>query len=80
MRSQLWDYTFTRIDLEELDVTVQLAHPRSLATVTLEFRVDQSALGASASDLKGRVEQIARDILLNLATSLERVETLMPAG
>ncbi|ABI75368.1 hypothetical protein HNE_1457 [Hyphomonas neptunium ATCC 15444] len=78
MRAQLWDYNFTKIDLEDLDVTVQLAHPRSLATVTLEFRVDQTAMAASAGDLKGRVEQIAREILLNLATSLEPAGALTP--
>ena len=78
MRAKLWDYNFTRIDLEDLDVTVQLAHPKSLATVTVEFRVDQSALGTNASDLKGRIEQIAREILLNLATSLEKADALTP--
>ena len=78
MRAQLWDYNFTKIDLEDLDVTVQLAHPKALATVTVEFRVDQSALGTNAADLKGRIEQIAREIVLNLATSLEKADVLTP--
>lgn len=78
MRAQLWDYRFTKIDLEDLDVTVQLWHPKSLASVTVKFRADQSALGENAGDLKVRIEQIARDILLNLATSLEKADALTP--
>lgn len=76
MRPNLWDYNYTKIDLEDLDVTVQLVHPKSLASVTVEFRVDQSALSASAGDLKGRVECIARDILLNLALSMKQADAL----
>lgn len=71
MRPQLWDFRYTRIDLEDLDVSVELTHPKSLARVTIRFRVDESALEGSARDLKARIELIGRQILLNAATSLE---------
>lgn len=79
MRPRLWDFRYTKIDLEDLDVSVQLTHPKSLATVTVRFRVDESALEGRALDLKDRVELIARQILLNAAASLEKTGNLTPS-
>jgi len=72
MRREYWDYNLVRIELEDLDVTVQLVHSPSLATVTVGFRVDPSALETRTSDLKSRARQIARDILINVTASLEK--------
>lgn len=71
MRHQFWDYSYTKIDLDDLDVIVQLVHSGSLATVTVGFRVDPSALSGGVTDLKGRIEQIAGEILRSLAVSLD---------
>lgn len=80
MRPQLWDYTFTKIDLEDLDVSIQLTHPSSMATVTVDFRVDPSAMEATTADLKERIEGIAKEILLNLACRLGHDHRLRPTG
>lgn len=80
MRPRLWDYRYTKIDLEDLDVSVQLTHTKSLATVTIKFRIDESALEGGAGDLKTRIEVIGRTILLNAAASLERADELRSAG
>lgn len=79
MRNRLWDYRSTTIDLEDLDVSVEFMHPKSLATVTVKFRVDESALEGRARDLKGRIELIAREHLLSLATSLQTKGELIPS-
>lgn len=79
MRNRLWDFSYTTIDLEDLDVSVEFMHPRSLATVSVKFRVDESALEGSARDLKGRIELIAREQLLSLATSLQTGGELIPS-
>lgn len=79
MRNRLWDFRCTMIDLEDLDVSVEFLHPKSLATVTVKFRVDESALEGKARALKGRIELIARELLLSLATSLEKTEELIPS-
>ncbi len=71
MHQEFWNFDRTRIDLDDLDVTVEFVHSRSLATVTARFRVDPSALSGSVSELKGRIEQITGDILRSLAVSLE---------
>ncbi len=80
MRNRLWDFSYTTIDLEDLDVSVEFMHPKSLATVTVKFRVDESALEGRARDLKGRIELIAREHLLSLAASLQLGGELMPSG
>lgn len=79
MRNRLRDFRCTMIDLEDLDVSVEFMHPNSLATVTVKFRVDASALKGKARALKGRIELIARELLLNLATSLAKREELIPS-
>ena len=71
MHPQFWEYRCTKIDLEDLDVSVQLTHRKSLASVTVKFRVDESALDTSGKEIRRRVEQIARNHLLNLAAALE---------
>lgn len=76
MRNRLWDFRHTKIDLEDLDVAVEFIHPRSLARVTVKFRVDESALEGRARDLKGRIELIAREQLLSLAASLQKTGAL----
>ena len=79
MRNRLWDFRYTKIDLEDLDVSVRFTHPRSLARVTVSFRIDESALEGTARDLKERSELIAKKLLLNLAASLEKTEDLIPS-
>lgn len=78
MRNRLWDYSYTKIDLEDLDVSVGFLHPKSLAAVTVKFRVDESALEGRARDLKARIELIAGELLLNLAASLETAGVFSP--
>lgn len=80
MRPSLWDFEFTKIDLEDLDVTVQLTHQKSLSSVTIAFRMDQSALEGRAGDLKSRIEVIARNILINAAASFEKAGELTASG
>lgn len=80
MRPSLWDFEFTKIDLEDLDVTVQLSHEKALSSVTIAFRIDESALEGRAGDLKSRIEVIARNILLNAAASFEKVGELTASG
>ena len=79
MRNRLWDFSATTIDLEDLDVSVEFLHPRSLAKVTVKFRVDASALEGRARDLKDRIELIAREHLLSLAASLRNKGELIPS-
>lgn len=79
MRNRLWDFSATTIDLEDLDVSVDFLHPKSLASVTVKFRVDASALEGRARDLKDRIELIAREHLLSLAASLQNNGELIPS-
>lgn len=79
MRNRLWDFSYTTIDLEDLDVSVEFMHPKSLATVSVKFRVDESALEGRAWDLKGRIELIAREYLLSLSASLQAAGELIPS-
>ena len=79
MRNRLWDFSCTMIDLEDLDVSVEFLHPKSLAGVTVKFRVDASALEGRARDLKDRIELIAREHLLSLAASLQHKGELIPS-
>lgn len=79
MRNRLWDFSYTTIDLEDLDVSVEFMHPKSLATVSVKFGVDESALEGRARDLKGRIELIAREQLLSLAASLQAAGELIPS-
>jgi hypothetical protein len=71
MHPQFWEYRCTKIDLEDLDVSVQLTHRKSLESVTVKFRVDGSAPDTSGKEIWRRVEHIARNHLLNLAAALE---------
>jgi hypothetical protein len=80
MRPELWSFRLTRIDLEELDVTVELWHATSLVTVTVAFRLDQSALKGTAEDLRTRIEQITGTILTGLAASLAKPNEFSLAG
>lgn len=72
MRPKFWQYDSVKIDLEDRDVTVRLVHERSLAVVTVEFRIAEAALGTSAGELRRRAEYLARDRLLDLASFLDR--------
>lgn len=72
IRREFRDYNLVRIELEDLDVTVQLVHTRSLATVTVGFRLDPSAPDTRTRDLKRRLGRMTPDILVNLTASLEK--------
>lgn len=63
MRSEFWSFRLSRSGLEDLDVVVELWRPALLATVTVAFRVDPSAINATPADLKSRIEQMAESVL-----------------
>lgn len=52
MHAQFWQYRCTKIDFEDLDVSVHLIHRKSLASVTVKFRVDESALDTSGKEIQ----------------------------
>lgn len=72
MRPQLWQFDTVFIDLEDRDVTVKLAHAKSAACVTVQFRMAEAALDTSVHELKRRAEFIAREWLLELASFLDQ--------
>lgn len=71
MRPKLWQIDAVFIDLEDRDVTIKLVHAKSLACVTVEFRMTEAAVDTSVRELKRRAEFIARDRLLELASFLD---------
>lgn len=72
MRPQLWQFDTVLIDLEDSDATVKLAHAKSLACVTVEFRMAEAAFDTSVHELKRRAECVARECLLQLASFLDQ--------
>lgn len=71
MRPHLWQFDTVYIDLEDRDVTVRLAHAKSMAFVTVEFRMAEAALDTSVHELRRRAEFMARERLLELASFLD---------
>lgn len=72
MRPQLWQFDTVQIDLEDRDVTVKLAHAKSAACITVEFRMAEAALDTSVHELRQRAEFLAREWVFDLASFLEQ--------
>lgn len=71
MRTKLWSFDTVVVDLEDRDVTVKLVHERTLAEITIQFRVPEKSLEASAQTLRRHVEALATDKILDLASFLD---------
>ena len=71
MRTQLWSFDTVIVDLEDRDVTVKLIHQRTLAEITVQFRVPERSLEASAQTLRRYAEALAADKILDLASFLD---------
>lgn len=68
MRPVFWSIDSVQIDLEDRDASVKLVHGPTLASVVVEFRLTEAALAGSVDDLKRRVEHLARESVLDLAS------------
>ncbi len=68
MRPVFWQFDSIRIDLEDRDVSVRIVHAKTLASVVVELRLSEMALDTSVSDLRQRVEHLARESVLDLAS------------
>jgi hypothetical protein len=71
MRPKLWSFDTVVIDLEDRDVTMKLTHERSLAEVTVQFRIPEKSLEANAWILRRHAELLATDKILDLASFLD---------
>lgn len=71
MRPVLWSFDSVRIDLEERDVSVKIVHGPTLVCISVEFRITEIALQTSVGELRRRVEHLARQKVLDLASFLE---------
>ncbi len=71
MRPVFWSFDSVRIDLEDRDVSVKIVHGPTLASVVVQFRLSEAALDASVVELRRRVEHMARESVLDLASFLD---------
>ncbi len=71
MRSASWQLDSLAIEFEDRDVTVRFTDGRTLAVVTVEFRMVEKALETSVEELKRRAEHLAGDYILDLALFLD---------
>jgi len=71
MRTKLWSFDTVVVDLEDRDVSVKLVHQRTLAEVTVQFRIPEQTLNASGNLLRRYAEALATDKILDLASYLD---------
>tara|TARA_R110001606_G_scaffold279266_1_gene427760 strand:+ start:247 stop:468 length:222 start_codon:yes stop_codon:yes gene_type:complete len=71
MREKLWSFDTVVVDLEDRDVIVKLVHERTLAEITVQFRVPESSFNASVQTLRRHAETLAADKILDLASFLD---------
>ena len=73
MREQLWSFDSAKLDLEDKDVVVDLVHRKTLARVQVRFRLKESQMRGSVKTLRKRLETLATDLLLDVASFLDTV-------
>lgn len=71
MRPVFWQFDSIRIDLDDRDVSVRIVHSKTLASVVVELRLNESVLDTSVSGLRERVEHLVRESVLDLASFFE---------
>ena len=71
MRTKLWSFDTVVVDLEDRGVTVKLVHERTLAEITVQFRIPEKSLEASAQTLRRHAEALAADKILDLASFMD---------
>ena len=61
MRTKLWSFDTVVVDLEDRDVTVKLVHERTLAEITVQFRIPETSLETSALISRCHAETLTTD-------------------
>lgn len=72
MRPEFWRTDQIRIELEDRDVAVRIVHGRTLAAVTIEFRLPVQLPDVTLIELRERVEFLAQDNIRDLASFFDR--------
>lgn len=72
-RRHLWTFDAATIDLEDLDVSVTATHGPSLAQVCIRFRLRREQIRGDAESLRKRIEVLAADKVLDLASFLDSI-------
>lgn len=71
MRQQFWIFDSAKVDLEDRDVTVDLIHKKSLTQIQVRFRLKERQMGGPVKTLQKRLETLATDLLLDVASCLD---------
>ena len=71
MGRKFWAFDTVTVDLEDRDVTVTLVHFLTHTEVKICFRLAEDQLGGSASSLKNRLQTLAADQILDLASFID---------
>lgn len=70
-RQQLWTFDTASIDFEDLDAVVTATHGPSLAQICIRFRLTRAQLNGEVETLRKRLEYLAADKVLDLASFLD---------
>ena len=71
MRQQLWAFDSVSVDLEDRDVTVTFVNFLTHAEVKIRFRIAENQLTGPADSLKRRLEVLASENILDLASFID---------
>lgn len=71
MRIKLWSFDNVTVDLEDRDVSVKAVHALNGTEITVVFRLGETQVQGGAFDLRKRIELLATDRLLDLASFLD---------
>ncbi|MBU1289035.1 MAG: hypothetical protein KJ871_15080 [Alphaproteobacteria bacterium] len=71
MRIKMWSFDNVLIDLEDRDVSVKAVHALNGTEITVAFRLGEKQVRGEAGELRKRIEILAADRLLDLASFLD---------
>lgn len=70
-RQPLWTFDSATVDFEDLDAVVTATHGPSLAQICIRFRLSRAQLSGEVDTLRRRLECLAADKVLDLASFLD---------
>ncbi len=74
MRKKYWSFDEVSLNLDDKDVTVTAVHILTCTEIRISFRLTPYQLSGPIEALRDRIEVLATDKILDLASYLERPE------
>lgn len=71
MRKKLWSFDTVSVELEDRDAKVSAVHFVSGTIITVRLRLDKNQISGLASDFRQKLEYLATNEVLDLASFLE---------